>query len=127
MNIQNLIQGALKTVQKTIGSEVVYQRGSLSVELCAGLGSSPFETVDENGVMASWRSRDFLFDAAELELNGQQIEPQRGDLIRLPAGDKVEVYRVQHPDPKQHPWRYCDPTNTAIRVHTARVDVVPAS
>lgn len=123
VDIASLITSAVKTARNTVGSAVTYHSESGSVELTAALGWSPFEITDELGRVSTWRSRDFVLLAAELVIGGQTIEPQRGHYILLAAGSRVERYTVQHPDPKQPPWRYMDPTNTALRVHTARTAV----
>lgn len=127
MDVASLITSAVKTARAAVGSSATYHSGSESVALTVALGHSDFEITDEFGRLSSWRSRDFILLAAELVIGGERIEPQRGHYILLAAGGQVERYTVQHPDPKQPPWRYMDPTNTALRVHTTRTAVTPAS
>lgn len=127
MDVASLIANTVKTARAAVGSLVTYHADGESVQLTAALGWSPFEITDELGRITTWRSRDFIILAAELVIGGQAIEPQRGHYILFTVGGQVERYTVQHPDPKQAPWRYMDPTNTAFRIHTTRTAATPAA
>lgn len=127
MNVANLISKATRTIQRTIGTgkgTVRYYVGAEYVDVPAGLGHSELEIVNADGVVVTtWRPRDFLIVAAELVLNGVQITPAIGHRIVLTVGNATETYTVAHPDPQQAPWRYSDPFNVTLRIHTNRTGV----
>ena len=75
---------------------VTYSRGEDDVEVSAGRGSTEY-TVD-NGLEAfvePYESHDFLVVAADLVLDDEPIEPERGDIIT--DGDENE-YEVTAPN-----------------------------
>jgi hypothetical protein len=77
-----------------------------------------FESVDSNGVVERWESRDFVISAGDLPFD----PPERGDLIIETVGGKVLTYQVLAPKGMQ-PWKW-DPYRTAMTVHTKLVGEV---
>ena len=105
---------------------VTYHRGENSVEVQATIGKWTFEIDDGMGVLEKIESRDFLILTADLVLAGEVIEPQRGDRIKEPSGDKVYVYEVLAPG-KEDCWQYSDLYRKTLRIHTKQVDVEEAT
>jgi hypothetical protein len=102
-------------------SEITYSRGSDDVTLQATYGRKLLKLTDIDGaIRMEWTDMDFVFDAADLILDGSQVEPARGDKVTLVVGEDVQIYEVL-PFQSEPPWRYTDPFQTMIRVHTKRV------
>ncbi|RMF77611.1 MAG: hypothetical protein D6744_11170, partial [Planctomycetota bacterium] len=100
-----------------LSSPVTYSRGNDSVVLNATKGQTPFEQVDEHGVVTTMRSQDFLIRASDLVLTGNQVTPEAGDKITETVGNVTSVYEVMSMQGGP-PWRYSDPHEKTIRVHT---------
>jgi hypothetical protein len=100
---------------------VTYVRGERSVELPATIGKTTFEVDDGYGVLVRHESRDFLILTADLILDVQQEEPQRGDRIRETQNQHVFVYEVSAPD-KTPCWRYSDAFRKTFRIHTKQIE-----
>ena len=62
---------------------VTYERGASSVEVQATIGQTVFRLNDDPGGGATIRdvSRDYLIRTADLVLDGETRQPQRGDRI----------------------------------------------
>jgi hypothetical protein len=95
---------------KHLVTTVTYVRGAVSVEVLATLGRTKYETDDGTAVRVEFTDRDFLILAANLVLDGQSTEPQRGDLIRE-GSREFEVLD----------WRYSDPYRQTLRITTKAV------
>ena len=67
---------------KHLTSTVMYVRGNVQVAVPATIGRTKYEADDGHVVRVEFTDRDFLILAADLVLDGQATEPQRGDLIR---------------------------------------------
>ncbi len=107
---------------KAVASQAVsYRRGSASVSLHATVGSSLLKVTDTFGNVQVVRTeRDYLFTAADLVLSGIRTTPQRGDVIDDATSGVTAHYEILAPD-GEPPWRYSDPAETMIRVHTKKV------
>lgn len=100
-----------------MSSPVVYSRGAASVTISATVGRTAFEAEDDAGFVQRVVARDYIFDAADLVLEGSPVEPQAGDEIRETAGSTVFVHELM-PVPGEGAWRWSDPHRVAYRVHT---------
>lgn len=96
---------------------VTYRRRQLSVSLSATIGRTTFETADDFGVVQQTESRDFIVEAADLILDGEQTLPMRGDLIEETVAGETHVYETL-PLPGEQLWRYSDPHRVMLRIHT---------
>ena len=108
-----LAQGAAWLEQqrtKHLATTVTYVRGAESVEVAATIGRTKVEADDGHVVRVEFTDRDFLILAADLVLNGQPSEPQRGDLIR----EGPREFEVLD-------WRYSDPYRQTLRITTKHV------
>lgn len=121
----NLLQKASDWLEdqrtKHAAFTVQYVRGSRSVEMPATVGKTTFEVDDGYGVLVRHESRDFLILAADLEMDGQSILPERGDRIRETQGTAVFIYEVSAPG-KEPCWRYSDAFRKTVRIHTKQID-----
>jgi len=121
-----LQKGALAlaaATSQTCGLSITYRRGDNAVAgVSAVVGQTPFRIDDAAGASIVSRHRDFIFDAADLVIDGAAATPERGDEIDQAdgAGDTV-TYRVTAPA-GEAPWRYVDEANSRIRVHTIRAE-----
>jgi hypothetical protein len=96
---------------------VAYVRNGNTATVPATIGSSTFESADGNGIVEQWESRDFIVKVAELPYG----EPYRGDRIYEELGGVSMIYEVA--TPRGVPlFRYADAFQTAVRIHTKRVD-----
>ncbi len=94
---------------------VVYKRGANSVTIQA----MPTQTnlvIDQEGVIVNVVSRDFIFLAADLILNGVLEEPQRGDRITWEGSE----YNVSPVDGEKL-WKWNDNFKKQLRVQTQEV------
>ena len=83
---------------KHLATTVTYVRGAESLEVAATIGRTKYQTDDGTAVRIEFTDRDFLIRAADLVLDGQPSEPERGDLIR----EGTREFAVLD-------WRYSDP------------------
>lgn len=102
-------------MQGNASQSVTYMRGSQPVgsALKATYGQTIHEQDSQFGILR-WESKDFIFTAADLTLDGNVIEPQRGDKITDHLGNVFQVLG----DNGEPCFRYADPYRTTIRVHT---------
>ncbi len=118
--LQQSIRWLAEQCEAYLAHEVEYQRGTDSVVVSAAIGRTVFEETDEYGVVTQYEARDFLIRVASLRLNGQQIEPARGDRIVETDETGTHVYEVMAPR-GEAPWRYSDPYRQLYCVHTQEV------
>lgn len=100
------------------GTSVTYTRGAHSVTLTATVGRMLLKTTDRSGnTKTELTHRDFTFLAADLILNGSQVEPAEGDLITVVMAGDTRRFTVM-PVGNEPAWRYADEQQeTTIRVH----------
>lgn len=96
---------------------VTYLRAGDGVDLPATIGQTPFEQVDEYGVLHRTESRDYLITAADLVLAGKLELPRAGDRIRETEGDRSFLYEVMAPG-GEPAWRDSDAYRRTLRIHT---------
>lgn len=97
-DLLNTASAWLDTVHgASVSTTVVYSRGAANTgSITATIGNGEFNSVNEDAVVLTHRSRDYLIAVADLELDGQAIEPMAGDRITegtrtyevLPIGDE---------------------------------------
>ncbi len=117
--IANAIQAAQRAARRLGGIEIVYRRGDDDLPLSATLGRSTWQLENGSAGLVVFESRDYLIDAAGLQLRGAPLIPQRHDKIV----EGCFVYGVL--DEASIPaWRYSDPFRLQIRVHTKLLQVL---
>ena len=102
------------------GVTVTYQRGEQQAQLTAVVGQTIFEQTDEYGIINRTESRDFLIAVEDLALDGQPIEPARGDRIIETDSTGTHTYEVMAPG-DEPPWRFSDPHRQVYRIHTRQI------
>lgn len=105
-------------------SLVTYRRGSDSVAVQATIGRTVFELdqpLAEIGIAQRLESRDYLIQAADLVLAGEQTLPERGDQVEEVLAGTTLTYEVMAPRGEPH-WRYSDDHRRLLRIHTKAVD-----
>jgi hypothetical protein len=113
-----VISDAFEAALGTLGVCVTYHRGDDWIgDLDALPGKSEFLAGEGEGVIVDYRSRDFLMRACDLVIDGEVLEPKRGDLIKETAGKKIHTYEVMRPDGGEQVFRYSDTARTIVRVH----------
>lgn len=109
---------AMGRIQKASASQTVtYQRLGQFVILQATVGASAMSMYDQNGTVIAFDSTDFLVHAADLLLNGKQVEPRRGDEVIWNGN----IYRVLSESQGERPYRDSGPDGTVLRIMTKRV------
>jgi hypothetical protein len=110
-----------KQLQAHAATTVVYRRGGESLSVCATLGRTLLKLDDGlGGTRLEWTDKDFLIPGEALILGGSVALPRRGDLIRQTIGTTTWVYEVLAPG-DEPPWRWSDPYQRMLRVHTKHV------
>lgn len=107
-----------ESLKKHAARPVVYRRGRDEVTVQAIIGHTLLKLDDGyGGVRVVWTDRDFLIAAEDLVLAGRRILPQRGDEIREASNGKTVVYEVLAPGGEPE-WRWSDPYQKILRIHT---------
>jgi len=97
--------------------EVTYQRGESQSSVLAMIGKTVAEQDSGDGLIMRMEIRDYLIDTTSLVLDGQQVLPERGDLIIETEDGKGLTYEIL-PIGSDRAWRYSDPFRLKLRIHT---------
>ena len=100
---------------------VIYSRGSATATINATVGRTVFKQSGEYRSLIRTESRDYLIAAADLVLDGQRTEPQRGDRIVDTLNGQSITIEVLAPGDEAC-FRYSDPFRITLRIHTKLVD-----
>lgn len=113
----------IRNLKRVAGVEVEYRRGSAKVT--TGADGNPLKAVRtrpdfslsaiSGNVTASSNAEDWLFDPDDLVLDGQAIEPRRGDIVLEKATSNQWALRSSGDEP---PFRWSDGQKTFLRCHT---------
>lgn len=77
------------------------------------------------GWRIEWTDMDFLIPAASLvDPFGETIVPTRGDQVLLTIGDEEQTFEVA-PYGSDPPWRWADPHQSMMRIHTKLLQIDP--
>ncbi len=116
--MQNFLRNARQwlndTLQESSGYDIAYQRGSSSVSITALIGGGSLGQVDGNGYQIAFMTTDFIISSQDLVINGQETEPQRGDVITC---EGIE-YIVVSDQEGEKPFRRSGHTKDFYRVMT---------
>ena len=121
MSLASAISGLATTLAATDGVTIIYSDGTDTAVLTAVVGQTQFELDDGNGLLEVAESRDYLFQAADLELNDVVVEPSRGHTITEVIGGTSMVFEVMALA-GEGCFRYSDVGRTRIRCHTKLTD-----
>ena len=78
------------------------------------------EIDDGFGGIIRQDSRDFIIATSDYVIDGDEVEPYRGDKIVEPDGSEWEVMS----DAGSSPWRWHDTSNLSRRIRTKQVKVI---
>jgi len=97
---------------------VEYRRGLLTCPLLATPRKRLLKVADGFGnVQMVWTDVTFQFPAADLILGGDPATPLKGDIVADSSSGTEVLYEVLAPS-GEPPWRYSDPYQVMIQVHT---------
>jgi hypothetical protein len=99
---------------------ITYVRGADRIDLTgkAWVGRTVFSRSPQpGGATVVFGDRDYLVPVADLVLNGQPLEPEKGDRVEETTGGVTRLYDVLSL-PNEPSARYSDPLRTVWRVHT---------
>jgi hypothetical protein len=105
---------ALASILDTHASvPITYSRGMTSISgLTAIRGSTPYESSDADGIIHRTIARDYLMRADTFPFSDM---PRDGDII-----SDGEDYYLVHSMTGERPWRYSDPGQSLLRIHTKK-------
>jgi hypothetical protein len=107
--------------QKANVSELVTVfRGSSSFTALATFASQILRVSDRQGNTKVERAAaDFIFTASDYNFGAGVVEPAAGDVIQFTFGTVTKQFKAMPVNSGQEPaWRYCDPYQISVRVHT---------
>ena len=108
---------AFQIIRKTAGVTVTYSRSASSVVITAVPGTTMMETIDDQGSMLKVKVRDYRVLASDLIIDGDLVEPERGDQISEVIGATRFIHEVIGPAGQQHVrWSAMD--GSVLRIHT---------
>ncbi len=115
--------------QKTYASRsVTYTQGAHSITVDATVGRTTFKFSDEQAnLRIVFGDRDYLIPAAQLVVNGVQIEPARGDTItdtNDPTGTTTWLVAPPTGASKEPAWRWGDAHKIRLRIHCKQTSTV---
>jgi len=103
-------------MQDHLATSITYSRSANTVTLNATVGTTDYEVVVDGSISVVAQTRDYLVQATDLIIAGQQIQPKRGDQIQ--ESGSGDVYEVLSVGPGNHFFRYADPEHKVMRIHT---------
>ncbi len=122
MTFDQSILDSETTLLAFAGKDVVYTRAGYNCPWRAIQGRTDFEQTDNNGVLISFQSADWIGQASSLvDEMGTRIVPTRGDRIYRYNDEITFVYEVLNLGSTPC-YRYSDPERFCIRVHTKLID-----
>ena len=110
---------AARAARKTVsGLPIVLRRGSFETLVPrATVGETRTEDYIEGQAVVSVRYRDFLIDALDYVIDGDEVAPQVDDKIVQVLGGREVVFQVI-PLPGEREYRRSDRSGFVWRVHT---------
>lgn len=103
------------------GVSVSYTRAAETISLTAVIGRTVFASNLEGKARIEFGEIDLIIVAADLEFDGVQVKPERGDRIGITLDGTALTLELMIPQTGEPAWRYSDPERTRIRLHCKRV------
>ena len=100
------------------GTDIVYRRGSIQINLTAVVGATDWSDQSVNDAYQQLKSVDFIIQPTKLNIAGNLVEPSRGDQIEY--GD--HIYDLLQTGNGSF-WAWSDGFKTFYRIHTSRSNV----
>lgn len=120
---RNWLSGKMKT---HAGRDIVYQRGESSQGMKARFARIDTSIDESSGVDVRAADQDWLIDAVDLVLDGNEVAPRPGDRITdgdLSDGKVYEVAKISGMDV----WRWSDPYQKTYHIHTKLIGTAPVT
>ncbi len=115
--LRNGVSWLLGQMQAELSDEAIYSRGDRDIACRATLGRKLLRISDGAGqTRVEVTDADFLIAAADLRLGGLDLEPSRGDRLRVALDVGVYEFEVA-PYGDEPPFRWSDPWRTIYRIH----------
>jgi hypothetical protein len=73
------------------------------------------------GIRVEYTDLDFCIPADQLDFGAGRFTPERGDLIDVTMPYDTQTFEV-FPFGSDPPWRWSDPHQSMVRVHTKHID-----
>ena len=118
--LSDAIEVMHESSRELAGVEIKLRHGARDVELTAVRGQSISEDSGADGAIVTSRLQDWIIDPSELQIDGVEFEPDRGD--KITALETGMVYGIV-PGAGERFWRWSDQTEKAIRVHSVEEGV----
>jgi len=116
--IESAILAARAARKVVSGLSVIIRRGSFETLVArVTVGETRTEDYLEGQAVVSVRYRDFLIDASDYVVDGDQVAPQVDDKIVQMLGGREVVFQVV-PLPGEREYRRSDRSGFVWRVHT---------
>lgn len=103
---------------ESAGTEILYLRGQIQIELSAVLGATSWTDENTDDTYMGIKSVDFIIQPKDLSIAGNLVEPSRGDRIRH-SGYDYDLIQTNNGTF----WSWSDGFKTFYRVHTSRANV----
>lgn len=118
-NLQRSAVGAMFAALRTVAGETITVRrpGKDAITIAAVLGSTPIETIGDDGNNVTTQAADWIASAAAYAFEGSPTLPKRGDEIDWI--DQLGAKRTFHvlPRGEDRCYRYTDQTRIQLRIH----------
>lgn len=102
------------------GRSVLYRRGNHVAELTA-TPQQYAATVVQDGQDIEIDAYAWTVTATDLLLNGEQVEPQEGDVIEERLNGKTVKWHVMPLGDNEQSWKWLDSSGVLLLIHTKRV------
>ncbi len=100
---------------------IAYERDGSRVSFSASILEVDVEITRTDGTTISSRRTDFVIQARDLVYQGERVEPELGDLVRVLGDDGyTRTYEVMPLGTDSH-FEPTGPSNAAWRVHTRMI------
>jgi len=106
-------------LQACASIDILIQDDEMTIEAKATVGKSEYTAEDNNnGVVTTFQSRDYLVPAASLVFSGKQITPRKGMKITEVVSGKVCMIL---PEQGLNEYRLSDTAGFMLRIHTKQI------
>ncbi len=118
----NLMQKAMATLQAQVithmSVDIVVCFGVHEIPVKAVPGTHELQQLDDQQRIVRVEKRDWIITTTDLVVDGEKQDPKEGWQIKWAVDGEVRVYEAYSPNGSTQPFRYTDPYNTAVRIHT---------
>lgn len=117
------VRCALRAARALNHVQAVYRRGAAAVPIEPLKSTVEIEHVEGDGMVTVAKMTVWRLPADELVLQGEQVQPQDGDLIEEQVGATLHRYEVQ-PVTGEHCYDPIDPDASGFKIQTRLVKTI---